>query len=104
MFVCCACVKVASFPFEDHSCPPFELIAQFCVDMHKWLSLDPRNVVACHCKAGKGRTGMLIACYLVFSKTCANSLEALNKFAKERTVNQRGVSIPSQKRLTQANK
>lgn len=35
--------------------------------MDAWLTSDPKNIVVVHCLAGKGRTGVVIACYLLFS-------------------------------------
>ncbi len=38
----------------------------FCVSACAWLGASPRHCVAVHCKAGKGRTGALIAALLLF--------------------------------------
>ena len=54
------------FAFDDHNPPPFDMLYKFCVDCHSYLMKDPKNIVAIHCKAGKGRTGVMICCYLVF--------------------------------------
>ena len=38
---------------------------KFCKSMHEFLSEDEENVVAIHCKGGKGRTGTMICTWLV---------------------------------------
>ncbi|GBP49500.1 Phosphatidylinositol 3,4,5-trisphosphate 3-phosphatase and dual-specificity protein phosphatase PTEN [Eumeta japonica] len=57
---------VAIYPFDDHSPPKIELIQSFCVDVHDWLSKDPKNVAAVHCKAGKGRTGQYTVSFVLY--------------------------------------
>ena len=49
--------KVASFPFDDHNCPPLRLIQAFVESAKSWLRQSAGHVVAVHCKAGKSRTG-----------------------------------------------
>ena len=69
-----------------------------CESMESWLCADPKNVAVVHCKAGKGRTGTIIAAYLLHSGACATADEALQLFGDRRTRNGRGVTIPSQAR------
>ena len=85
-------------PGYDHNVLPLFSVAPFCRSVGQWLAADPRNIAAIHCKAGKGRTGMLICCYLVWSGTCESADAALALFGSTRTHNNKGVTIPSQQR------
>lgn len=38
---------------------------EFCSDAAAFLAAAPQHVVVVHCKAGKGRTGMLICALLL---------------------------------------
>lgn len=89
---------VKNLGFFDHNPCPFEMLGMICKYIDEWLSADKRHVVAVHCKAGKGRTGMVIATYLVHSGECATAEQALQKFGERRTHDGKGVTIPSQKR------
>lgn len=91
----------AWYPFEDHNPCAFEVMNQFCRDVDDWLFSDPDHLVAIHCKAGKGRTGMLIATYLLHSKLYPRidtAEKALTLYGKMRTSDGKGVTIPSQMR------
>eukprot|EP00759_Apiculatamorpha_spiralis_P029391 PhF_6_TR31534/c0_g1_i2/m.46500/K01110/PTEN; phosphatidylinositol-3,4,5-trisphosphate 3-phosphatase and dual-specificity protein phosphatase PTEN len=90
--------KFVHYPFRDHNPPPLSLFEAILVDMHTFLHADPANVVAVHCKAGKGRTGTVIAAYLVYSGFSPTSIDALDTFGHSRTRNGHGVTIPSQRR------
>jgi phosphatidylinositol-3,4,5-trisphosphate 3-phosphatase/dual-specificity protein phosphatase PTEN len=85
------------FPFDDHNPPPFRVLIAFCQDVAAFLQKDPENVVAVHCKAGKGRTGTCIAAYFVYAGM-GTAQEALDLFGRKRTSNSKGVTIPSQRR------
>jgi hypothetical protein len=60
--------QVACFPFDDHNCPPIQLVISFCHSAYSWLKEDIENVVVVHCKAGKARTGLMISSLLLFLK------------------------------------
>jgi phosphatidylinositol-3,4,5-trisphosphate 3-phosphatase/dual-specificity protein phosphatase PTEN len=45
------------FPFDDHNPCAIKMIELFCANADAYLAQDPANIVAIHCKAGKGRTG-----------------------------------------------
>jgi len=88
--------RVEIFPFEDHNAPPFELIMQFCQNVEQWLEQDDKNIAVIHCKAGKGRTGLMISAWMVYSREWTTAKDALTFYAAMRTYNQKGVTIPSQ--------
>ena len=90
--------KVGLFPATDHNPPPIKLILEFCIDLCLYLTKNPKSVAAVHCKAGKGRTGVMICSYLVFSGLCQNCEKAFRYYARMRTKNNTGVTIPSQRR------
>ncbi|KAK7307653.1 hypothetical protein VNO77_40899 [Canavalia gladiata] len=88
--------KVASFPFSDHNCPPIQLIASFCQSAYSWLKEDIQNVVVVHCKAGMGRTGLMICSLFLFLKFFPTAEEAIDYFNQKRCIDGKALVLPSQ--------
>ncbi|KAF2074525.1 hypothetical protein CYY_004152 [Polysphondylium violaceum] len=87
--------------FPDHNAPPLGLLFKIVKTIHKWLEADPLNVVIVHCLAGKGRTGTVIACLLLYGGLFNNASDAMKYFAVKRSNNNYGITGPSQIRYTQ---
>ena len=68
--------QVVDMGFPDHHAPPLDVLWTICHSMHSWLQSSENNVVVVHCRAGKGRTGVVIAGYLLFSGVCQSAEEA----------------------------
>lgn len=90
--------EVGLFPALDHNPCPIKLILEFCIDICLYLIKNREGIAAVHCKAGKGRTGVMICSYLIFSNICSSSEKAFRYYARIRTKDNTGVTIPSQRR------
>lgn len=88
--------KVASFPFDDHNCPPIQLITSFCHSAYSWLKEDIENVVVVHCKAGMARTGLMISSLLLYLKFFPTAEESIDYYNQKRCVDGKGLVLPSQ--------
>ncbi|XP_010515377.1 PREDICTED: phosphatidylinositol 3,4,5-trisphosphate 3-phosphatase and protein-tyrosine-phosphatase PTEN2B-like [Camelina sativa] len=88
--------KVASFPFDDHNCPPIQLIPSFCQSAYTWLKEDIQNVVVVHCKAGMARTGLMICCLLLYLKFFPTAEEAIDYYNQKRCLDGKALVLPSQ--------
>lgn len=88
--------KVASFPFDDHNCPPIQLIMLFCQSAYSWLKEDIENVVVVHCKAGMARTGLMISSLLLYLKFFPTAEECIDSYNQKRCIDGKGLVLPSQ--------
>jgi len=62
---------------------------EFCIDITLYFMRVPDGTAAIHCKAGKGRTGTMIICYLIFSGMFDNIDTAIYHFASKRTFDEK---------------
>ncbi|XP_057686313.1 tensin-2 isoform X3 [Corythoichthys intestinalis] len=73
--------KVHEFGWPDLHAPPLDKICAICKAMETWLTSDPQHVVVLHCKGNKGKTGVIIAAYMHYSKISAGADQALSTLA-----------------------
>ena len=70
----------------------------FCESATRWLAAHPDNVVGVHCKAGKGRSGMMACCLMLKLNMARDAAEAIQYYGMHRTSNKKALTVPSQKR------
>ncbi|NP_001090072.1 transmembrane phosphoinositide 3-phosphatase and tensin homolog 2 L homeolog [Xenopus laevis] len=88
---------------DDHNVPVLADMLTFTASVRAWMAEDPQNVIAIHCKGGKGRTGTMVCTYLVDSDQFESAVESLDYFGERRTDKSvstkfQGVETPSQSR------
>ena len=93
--------NVIDFEWVDHYPPQVEVLFAACKSMHGFLAKDQRNVIVVNCKAGKGRTGTLICCYLMYCGRFSDWKQATSYYRSKRFIRGGGVTQPSQLRYIQ---
>ncbi|KAJ1160425.1 hypothetical protein NDU88_000927 [Pleurodeles waltl] len=73
--------KVHDFGWPDLHAPPLDKICSICKSMETWMNSDPQHVVVLHCKGNKGKTGVIVAAYMHYSKISASADQALSTLA-----------------------
>lgn len=82
----------------DHHAPSLNSLFTICKEIHNYLSKDISNVVVINCRAGKGRAGTVICCYLLYTGRFKDINEAFNYYSIKRFYKGEGVTQPSQRR------
>lgn len=98
--------RVERFIIDDHNVPIVSDMVRFVENVRTWLSLDQKNVIAVHCKGGKGRTGTMICIWLVEAGLFESAEASLIYFGNRRTdlsvgSKFQGVETPSQNRYVE---
>lgn len=90
---------------QDHTPPLIEDCVFFFEKARRWMKEHEENILAVHCRGGKGRTGTLCCAWLLYKGEAQNAQDALNIFALARTdidksgfAKIQGVETPSQVR------
>lgn len=91
---------------DDHNVPSLEDMLKYTASVREWMSADPQNVIAIHCKGGKGRTGTMVCTWLIDSDQFESAQDSLEYFGERRTDKSQsskfqGVETPSQSRYVE---
>lgn len=90
--------RVERYPFKDHHIPPLEVMVDFAQSAKLWLEGGPERVVNMHCKAGKGRAGVMCCVLLVRSGAATSALDAMAQYDARRVTNNKGLTLVSQRK------
>ncbi|XP_035827382.1 phosphatidylinositol 3,4,5-trisphosphate 3-phosphatase TPTE2 [Aplysia californica] len=91
---------------DDHNVPKLREMLEFTANAREWMAADKTNVIAIHCKGGKGRTGTMICTWLIDCGLLESAQESLEYFGDRRTDLSKGstfqgVETPSQSRYVE---
>lgn len=76
--------RVIDCGWPDHHTAPLHWIVDLAKSIDGWLASSPEHVAVVHCLAGKGRTGVAIAAYLLYSGAVfANDWDAKQYISEE---------------------
>ncbi|KAK1334728.1 LOW QUALITY PROTEIN: hypothetical protein QTO34_004294 [Cnephaeus nilssonii] len=95
--------KVLDVGWPELHAPPLDKVCAICKAQESWLHSHPQHVVVIHCRGGKGRIGVVIACYMHFTNVSASADQALDRFAMKKYYDDKVSALmqPSQKRYVQ---
>lgn len=87
------------FIFVGYPNPPLSVFFAIFNSVQKWLESDPNNFALLHCQATKGRSYMVLACYLAWIQDVNSVVEGFNKIC--RITGKNVELLPSQTRYMQ---
>ncbi|EKE39052.1 hypothetical protein ENUP19_0121G0155 [Entamoeba nuttalli] len=88
--------RVQHVGFLDHHPPRFNHLLKIVGDIVDYVLECPKHIACVHCKAGRGRTGLVCSCVLLSLGKCGDAKKALELFARKRSKIMKGATSPPQ--------
>uniref|UniRef100_H2NJZ4 TPTE n=1 Tax=Pongo abelii TaxID=9601 RepID=H2NJZ4_PONAB len=60
--------RVGRIMIDDHNVPTLHEMVVFTRKLNEWMAQDLENIIAIHCKGGKGRTRTMVCAFLIASE------------------------------------
>ena len=101
--------RVVQLRYPGHLCPPVLTLVEACASIHAWLRADAANFVAVHCRSGRGRSAVLLACVAAFlavhgeahDSSPTSPIDWLSYLAHLRGVDETALTLPTHRRYLQ---
>lgn len=99
--------RVVQLRYPGHLCPPLLTLVEACASIHAWLRADPANFVAVHCKSGRGRSAVVLACVAAFLSVHSEAvgptspIDWLSHLAHLRGLEEHSLTLPTHRRYLQ---
>uniref|UniRef100_A0A672RFL1 Phosphatidylinositol-3,4,5-trisphosphate 3-phosphatase n=1 Tax=Sinocyclocheilus grahami TaxID=75366 RepID=A0A672RFL1_SINGR len=90
--------RVERIMIDDHNVPSLEDMLRYTTCVREWMAADSRNVIAIHCKGGKGRTGTMVCTWLIDNDQFESAQSRYVSYY-EIMKNQYNLQLPPQKSL-----
>uniref|UniRef100_H2NJF3 Uncharacterized protein n=1 Tax=Pongo abelii TaxID=9601 RepID=H2NJF3_PONAB len=95
--------RVGRIMIDDHNVPTLHEMVVFTRKLNEWMAQDLENIIAIHCKGGKGRTRTMVCAFLIASEIFLTAEESLYYFGERQTDKThrskfQGLETPSQNR------
>ncbi|XP_013371348.1 PREDICTED: phosphatidylinositol 3,4,5-trisphosphate 3-phosphatase TPTE2 isoform X2 [Chinchilla lanigera] len=95
--------RVHRIKIDDHNVPTLKEMLLFSKEVEEWMMQDKENVIAVHCRGGKGRTGTMVCTCLIACGLFLTAKDSIHYFGERRTdktssTKFQGIETPSQNR------
>jgi len=90
--------NVEYYSFKDHCVPTLRTMVEFANSAKYWLDQDPLNICSLHCKAGKGRAGIMTCVLLIRAGICRTAAAAIEHYNSTRVKDKNGLTMISQQK------